>query len=143
MWTLNPHGNVGVPYSWGLCEPIPEDAGNRTYRTGTLTEFATHAQFAGCPGAALFLHVPAFESLVVHAVPPPQSVPPILDTQGPADTIPMLCKNPGKPVSLEQVLAWATAVNTVTTARPAISVSDDDTAQNTRVFRSFKVCIMV
>lgn len=66
--------------------------------------FSTHWQLAGCPAAAIFWHVPAVDLDVVQAVPPPQTVPPILLTQGEVKN-PALCNRPGKPVSLEQVPA--------------------------------------
>lgn len=87
--------------------PIREHGKNRAYFSegGGLVVFAMQAQFAACPAAAMFLHVPACAVDVVHAFPPPQIVPPNLLTQGPAETSPMLCTKPGKPVSLEHVLA--------------------------------------
>jgi len=80
-------------------------SGSRTrYLIGLLlTVFATQEQFAACPTAAMFLQVPAFESLVVQAVPPLQIVPPGRLTHGPAETNPTRCRKPGKPVSFAQV----------------------------------------
>jgi len=105
--------------------------------------FSTHEQETGSPTAAIFLHVPDLESTVVQSVPPLQTRPPILETQGPAPSTPTLCRNPGKPVSFAQVLAWVTAVNTVTiTSVAIISTNDDENAPSTRRFRNFEVAIM-
>jgi len=90
--------------------------------------FCTHWQLACCPAAATFLHVPGWALDVVQAVPPPQTVPPILLTQGEfaAATSPTLCNRPGKPVSFEQVPAYVTAVDTVAIATQATITRSDE-----------------
>jgi hypothetical protein len=89
------------------------------------------------------VHFPGCALAVVQAVPLPQTVPPILVTQGPAETIPTLCNRPGNPVSLAHDLAYVRAVNTVSIAPPAImSVADVDKAKTSLFFQSIvaRIC---
>jgi hypothetical protein len=98
---------------------------------------ATQEQLAGCPTDAVFWHFPAFPAAVVQAVPLPQTDPPTLVTQGPAETIPTLCNRPGKPVSLAQDPAYVTAVDTVSIAPPAtMSIADVDKARISLFFQN-------
>ena len=112
----------------------------RAYRR-LLTVVSTQEQLAG-PVGAMFLHLPGFLLAAVQATPAWQIAPPILLAQGPAATTPAFCSRPGKPVSLEQVPAYVTAVETVTMAPAAtISTSDDEKA-TINLFGSLRVNIL-
>jgi len=76
-----------------------------------LMVLATHTQLAG-PRQAMLVHLPGFLSVVVQAaLVQPLSLSVL--THGPAATRPARCRRPGKPVSVEHVPAWLTAVKTV------------------------------
>ena len=99
----------------------------REYESGhfrpELTVLSTQAQLTG-PLGAMFLHLPGFFAVVVQAALEQVSLLPF-SVHAPSDTMPAICKIPGKPVNLAQVPAYDTAVTAVTMA-PAATINTRD-----------------
>jgi hypothetical protein len=67
--------------------------------------------------------LPGFLSVVVQAA--LGQLPPLLAVQGPAGTMPAICKRPGKPVNFPHVPPYDTAVNALTIATAATIKTTD------------------